>query len=175
MENHKVLSLKNIILFLVIVAIIALSIFALDILMMLFASFVITCAINPLIDKMEKRIPRIWCVTIILLLLISISFLILIPLITICIREATNLISSFPSFLDNIDKFLNIQIFNQKISDFITFDSIKEPLAQGAQKIIGNSIVAGKWVANFFTTIFAIAIIVFYFAFFFFGKSFFIR
>ncbi len=164
MENHKVLSLKNIILFLVIVAIIALSIFALDILMMLFASFVITCAINPLIDKMEKRIPRIWCVTIILLLLISISFLILIPLITICIREATNLISSFPSFLDNIDKFLNIQIFNQKISDFITFDSIKEPLAQGAQKIIGNSIVAGKWVANFFTTIFAIAIIVFYFA-----------
>ena len=164
MENTKILSLKNIIVFILLIGIIALSIYAMDILLMLFASFVISCAINPVINKMEKRIPRIWCVTIILLALILISILILIPLFTISVREAISLINNFPSAIDNIEKFLSFKIFNQPISSFITIDSLKDPLTQGAQQLVENSIVAGKWVANFFTSMFAIAIMVFYFS-----------
>ena len=59
MENTKILSHKNIIAFILIIAVIFLSIYTLDILMMLFGSFVITCAISPIINKMEKRIPRV--------------------------------------------------------------------------------------------------------------------
>ena len=164
MDNVRLLSCRNIIMFLIVIAIVTLAVFALDILMMLFASFVVTCAINPIINKMEKYIPRIWCSTIVLLVLIFACFLILIPLITISAKEAVSLASSFPKLIDNIDKFLNFELFGHRISSFVTFDSIKEPLAQGAQQIIENSIVAGKWVANFFTTVFAIAIMVFYFS-----------
>ncbi len=164
MENVKVLSLKNIIVFLIVAGIVTLAIFSLDILMMLFASFVITCAINPIIDKMEKYIPRVWSVTIVLLVMILAAVLILIPLISISVREAAGLIGQFTNAFDNIDKFLNFKIFDRTISSLITLDSLKEPLAQGAQSLLENSITAGKWIANFLTTFFAITIMVFYFA-----------
>ena len=164
MENIKLLTSKNIIVFIIVLAIITLSIFSLDILMMLFASFVITCAINPIINKLEKFIPRVWAVTLVLLALILASFLIIVPLVSISIREATALISNFPNVIDNIDDLLNFKIFDKSISSFITFDSLKAPLAQGAQSIIENSILAGKWIANFLTTTLAISIMVFYFS-----------
>lgn len=162
--DNKAFNYKNIIVFLVVIAIIALSVFALDILMMLFASFVITCAINPTVNKMEKFIPRIWAVTILLFLMLLIVSLIFIPLITISAKEAVALVGNFPNIIDNIERVLNFEVFGKTISSLITFESIKDPLTQGAQQLIENSIVAGKWVANFFTTLFAIAIMVFYFA-----------
>lgn len=164
MENTKVLSLKNIIVFIIIVALIALAIKALDILLMLFASFVITAAITPFINKMEKYIPRIWCVTIVLLGLILGAFVVLVPLISISIREAALMADNFPNVLNNFEQLLKIKVFNQTLSDLVTFESIKEPLAKGAQGILQNSIVAGKLAVNFLTTTFAISIMVFYFA-----------
>lgn len=164
MENAKILSYKNIIVFIILVAIIALAIYALDILLMLFASFVITCAISPIINKMEKKLPRIWCVTILLFAMILASFLVLIPLITVSAREAVSFIGNFPNLIDEFENLLNFQIFGKSLSSYITFEALKDPIAQGAQQLIGNSIVAGKFLANFFTAIFAIAIMVFYFA-----------
>jgi predicted PurR-regulated permease PerM len=131
---------------------------------MLFGSFVITCAISPLVNKMEKKIPRIWAVTLLLFLLILATSLIVIPLITICAREAIQMINNFPSAIDEFEKYLTFQVFGKPISDFVTFEALKDPLTQGAKQLIENSIVAGKWVANFFITLFAIAIMVFYFA-----------
>jgi len=164
MENTKVLTAKNIIVFIVVISLIALAIYSLDILMMLFASFVITCAISPTINKMEKHIPRVWAVTLVLLGIILASFLIIVPLITVIIKEAITMANNFPIFLDNFDKLLNVKIFSKTLSSYITFDSIKEPLAQSAQGIIENSITAGKYVASFLTTLLAISIVVFYFA-----------
>ncbi len=164
MENTKVLSLKNIVVFMIIIALVALAIQAMDILLMLFASFVITAAITPFINKMEKYIPRIWCVTIVLLVLILASFLVLVPLISISIKEAASIADNFPNLLDNFEKLLKIKVFNQTVADLVTFESIKEPLAKGAQGILQNSIVAGKLAVNFLTTTLAISIMVFYFA-----------
>ncbi|MBR2069299.1 MAG: AI-2E family transporter [Candidatus Gastranaerophilales bacterium] len=164
MENQGNISIKSVIAFIIVIGLITLAIFSMDILMMLFASFVITCAIAPTVNKMEKRIPRVWCVALMLLALVSVSFLIIVPLLTIIIREAITLIGNFPSIIDNLDKLLNFQIFNKSLSTYITFDSLKEPLAQGAQSLIENSITAGKFIANLLTTLLAISIMVFYFA-----------
>lgn len=163
--NTKVLSLKNIIAFLLVIAVIMLAIYSLDILIILFASFVVTCAITPLINKLEKRIPRIWAVTIVLLALILSSILILVPLITIIIKEASGLVETFPNFLDSVDNLLNFKFFNHSLSEFFTLDSLKDTIIQNAKGLVENSIVAGKWVANFLTSIIAISIMVFYLAF----------
>ena len=165
MEHNKTLSLKNVIVFIIVIGLIALSIFALDILMMLFASFVITCAIAPAVNKMEKYIPRIWCVALMLLGIIIISFLIIIPLLTVITKEATALIGNFPNFFNALDDLLNVQIFNKSLSSYITIDFLKEPVTQGAKGLIENSITAGKFIANLLTTLLAISIMVFYFAF----------
>ena len=164
MDNIKAITMKNIFQFIIIISLIALAIFSLDILMILFASFVITCAISPIINKMEKFIPRIWCVTLILFILVLASILIVLPLLTVSAKEAIALINNFPDFIDEIEKLLSFKVFNKSLVDFVTLESLKEPLTQGAKQLIENSIVAGKWIANMFTTIFAIAIMVFYFA-----------
>lgn len=163
METRN-LSIKNITAFLLIVGIITLAIFSLDILMMLFASFVITCAIVPFINKLEKRIPRIWAVTIILLLMIILSVLVLLPLISIIFKEAAGLIGIIPNAIDNMDKLFSIKVFNHSVSEYITFESLKDALLQSASGVVENSITAGKWVISFLTTFFAISIMVFYFA-----------
>ena len=163
MESQRVLSLKNIVVFIIIGAVIVLAIKSLDIILMLFASFVITCAILPIIHNLEKYIPRIWAVTLVLLGLILASFLILVPIITISVREVSNLADNFPNILNNFENLLNFKIFNQTISELVTFDSIKEPLAKSAQSIVQNSIIAGKLAVNFITTTLAISIMVFYF------------
>lgn len=164
MQNIKVISLKNIIVFLIAVAIIALCFYSLDIIMMLFGAFVITCAVNPLINKMEKRIPRIAAVSIVLLLLIALCFVVFVPLIVTCIKQMNALLVNIPDTFNSFDKIMNFKIFNTTLSDLITFDSVKDALAQGAQGIVENSITAGKRIAGFLTTFFAISIMVFYFA-----------
>ncbi len=164
MDKINVLTSKNIIVFIIISALIALSLFALDILLILFASFVITCAIDPMITKMEKKMPRSLGVTIILLGMILASVLVLIPLISVSINEVSDLLNTFPAVFDNIDKFLEIKIFNKSISSLVTLESFKDPLMTGARSIIENSILATKQLANVFTTIFAMAIVIFYLA-----------
>ncbi len=160
--NNKFLSIGNIITFILILGFLALCFQAIDILLILFASFVITCAINPMIDKMETKIPRIWATTIVLLALILAGLLIIVPLITVCVKEASGLAINFPNLLDSIDKFLNIKIFDKHISDFVTLDALKDSVLQASQKVIENSISAGKVVASFISAGFAISITVFY-------------
>lgn len=164
MQNVKVMSFKNIIVFLVIIGVIAFCFYSLDIIMMLFGAFIITCAINPLINKMEKCIPRIASVSIVLLFLIALCFVVFVPLIVTCIQQMNGLLSNIPDLFNSFDKVMDFKIFNKTLADLITFDSIKDNLAQGAQGIVENSIMAGKWIVNFITTFFAISIMVFYFA-----------
>lgn len=164
MESAKTLTIRHVVIFVVIAGAIALAIYSLDILMTLFASFVITCAIAPTINKMEKYIPRIWCVTLVLLGLIMASFLVIVPLISVIVHEATALASNFPAIIDKFDSLININLFNKSLTNFITLDSLKEAFIQGAQGLIENSIMAGKFVANLLTALLAISITVFYFA-----------
>lgn len=164
MDKINVLNAKNIITFIIVIALIAIAIFSFDILMILFASFVIACAIDPMITKLQKYMPRTAGVSIVLLGLLLISILILIPLISVSINEIGDLSDTFPSLIDSFDKLLKFKVFNVSVSNIITLDSLKEPLATGAKSIIQNSILATKQLANIFTTIFAMAIVVFYLA-----------
>lgn len=164
MEKIKCLRINDIFAFVFIMALIVFAFYSFDILLILFGSFVITCAINPIINKMEKYIPRVWCVVLILFLIMLAVLLVLVPLIITLINEIGNLNNSFPHFIDKIDDLLNFKIFNKSLSSYITFESLKTPALTGMRGLIENSIIAGKGIANFLTSSFAIAIIVFYFA-----------
>ena len=74
MENPKRISYRNVVVILTTIALIALCILSLDILMTLFAAFVITCAILPIINKMEKFMPRVLAVSLLLFAMILASF-----------------------------------------------------------------------------------------------------
>jgi len=165
MTNPKImLSSKNMLALIIIILLMIGAYYSFDIILLLFASFVIACAINPVVNKLENKMPRGLAVSLVLLVVLFAVILVFVPLIVISIKEASGLADNFASFFDNIDKFLKIQIFGKSISDFLTLESAKDAITQGAQKLIENSITAGKLIANFATSIFAIAIMVFYFA-----------
>ena len=164
MEKIKCLTLKDIISFVLVIGVIALALYSVDILLVLFSAFIITCTINPVINKLEKRMPRLWAVILILLWLILMSLTILIPLISVCIDESISFINSFPNIIDKLSGFLNFKIFNHSISSLVTFDSIQDSITQSSQFLIENSIIAGKGIITFLTTTFAIAVMIFYFA-----------
>ena len=164
MDKINVLTSKNIFSFIIILAIIVLCFFSIDLLLLLFGSYVIACAIDPVITKLEKYIPRSLGVGIVLLALLLMSILILIPLIAVSIDEIKDLVNTFPSMIDAVNKLLNFKIFNYSITNLVTFDSLKEPMVTDAKSIIENSITATKQFANVLTAIFAMAIIIFYLA-----------
>ena len=80
MEKIKFISLKDILVLVVVVGLVSAAIYSLDILLVLFAAFVITCTINPVINKLEKYMPRIAAVVLILFGLMVSGLLIIIPL-----------------------------------------------------------------------------------------------
>ncbi len=164
MQNIKIISLKNIVVFLIIISVLAIAFYSIDIIMMLFASFVITCAINPIIGKMEKKMPRIAAVSVVLLLLIILSVAVFVPLIATCAKQFAALVDSIPDTFKGLDGILGIKIFGKTIGEFVTIDSMADAISQGAHSFLQNSIVAGKRIASILTTFFAISIMVFYFA-----------
>ena len=95
---------------------------------MLFGSFVITCAVIPIINKMEKFMPRVLAVTLILFAMILASILIIAPLLTISTKEAIELVNDIPNVMFHIGNFLNFEIFGKTLSDLITFESLKDSL-----------------------------------------------
>ena len=164
MEKIKCIRLKDIISFVLVLGIVAIAVYSLDILLVLFASFVITCTINPIINKLEKRMPRIWAVVLILTVFVSISLVILIPLISVCIDEVNSFIENFDDLAKNFNKLLELKIFNHSLSSFVTLDSVQDSIANSSNFLIENSILAGKGLISFVTAIFALAIMIFYFA-----------
>ncbi|MBR1617315.1 AI-2E family transporter [bacterium] len=163
MIKTNLISAKNVLAFCLFLVVIYLAITSMDIILMLFASFVVVCAIRPLIDKLALKLPRQISATIVVLGVIIVVALIFIPLLGVCINEAVGLGASFVHSFERIDDFSSIKILGRSLSDFVTFDSIQEPLTNTVQAVVQNAIVAGKSVATFFTTVLGIFIIVFYY------------
>lgn len=164
MEKSKWSFFGNVILILALISLIAFLYFSIDIALMLFASFVITCALKPVVDKLSLKIPRGLAVALIIILLLLVILLIVVPLVSVCIKEITYVADNFTKILSNIEHMLNVKIFNVKISDFVTLNGINEAISQSAETFLEGSITAGKSIANFFTGFFAILIMVCYFS-----------
>ena len=161
MEN-RILSSKNIIVFILLALTIILLFYSTDIILMLFSAFVINCAISPFVARLEKYIPRVWASAILILALVVICFMLFSPIVAICIKELINLKDTFPNIDDLLSKIPALKHLGKIILQSVTFDSIREPLTQGAQIIVQRSITAGKSIAAFFTMLLGIIIVVFY-------------
>ena len=164
MQNSSQINIKNIVFIIFLLVLLYLFVNSIEIIIMLFTTFVVVCAINPLIDKMSTKMPRTLAAGIILLAGISVFFIIIIPLLKTCIKEAVAFASTFSLSFDQLNNVLNFKIFNKTLSDFVTIDSIKEPLTTTVTGIFENTITAGKSIAGFFATLMAIAIMVFYYS-----------
>ncbi len=160
----RYLTLKNTLVFFVLILLAFLAGNIADILLMLFAAYVLTCAINPLIVKLQKYMPRILAVSLILLLFLIGVLGFFIPLFVVSVKQILIVVQNFPNYLDEIQNVLNFNIFGFSLAKIINAEALKVDMAPIVQNVFAHSIEAGKIVANSFTTVFAVTIMIFYLA-----------
>ncbi len=161
---ERYLTLKNTLVFFILILLAFLAGSIADILLMLFAAYVLTCAINPLVAKLQKYMPRVLAVSLLLLLLLVGVLGFLIPLFAVTVKQIVIIVDNFPNYIDNIQNVLNFNVFGFSLAKIINTEALKVDTSAIVGNLFTHSIEAGKMVANSFTTILAVAIMIFYLA-----------
>ena len=94
-----ILTYKNIIFAIMLVLVLIFISNIADIAIMLFVAFIITCAIDPSVNFLQKYMPRVLAVSLVLLTILICILLVFIPLLTVTIEQTTIFIQSIPTYI----------------------------------------------------------------------------
>jgi len=131
---YKNLTLRNLIF---LTAVILTTIFAynnVDIFLVLFASVVIACSLNPFVDKLEKKnVNRGLASALVLALFILLILIVILPVLYMGLYEVGSFLESVRKYVSNIDTLIKSNNLLQAIG--LTHDGIKAQLANFSQNI----------------------------------------
>lgn len=132
--------------------------------LLFFASFVIACSLNPIVDKLEKKMKRPTAASLVIFATLAISFAFFVPIIVVAIKQVNGFMTILPEKLDLIqDYILNHRFYGHKLPEMINFDALIKSSSPVATGILHQSI---NFTIAFFQSILfflAICMIVFYF------------
>ena len=161
-EKH--ISRKNLIFTVAVIAMVVLFTQMQDITIMFFASFVVACSLNPTVDILTKKYPRNIASLIVLTCTIVILLLFFIPLIILVGHETKQFLIMFPSYIDNIQEFVNNQQLPMQ-SDITTphFDGLISTATNFTTNIVNQIINLGKNMSSALVYLIASIMITYYF------------
>jgi len=117
-----------------------------DILVMLFISFVLMQALDPLVCRLQRlKIPRILAVLITYILVLSVVSFCVAGIIPILVEQTTGLINSLPQITKNIKIFNDNSFFNENNIDFTSQLKVLETIPSNIVQIafsVGSNIFA---------------------------------
>lgn len=132
--------------------------------MLFFASFVLACSLNPVVDKLSKVMKRSTAASVTLLGVLVISFAVFVPIIFIAIKQIQGVITVLPEKIDYIqDIIFNKTFYGHKLPEIIDFNSLMKSSSEVATGVLNQSI---NLTMSFFQGVLfflAICMIVFYF------------
>ncbi len=112
---------------------------------MFFACFVISCSINPIVDKLEKKMPRTIATYIVIFGLLAIVLLIFVPVCTISLQEIKVFAVNFPKYVDKFDDYLlKIPFFNHFSTFAVDFNNIMDTASNSSADILNNVLNISK-------------------------------
>jgi predicted PurR-regulated permease PerM len=131
--------------------------------LLFFASYVIACSLNPVVDILEKKMKRYFAATVVLLGTFAASFVFFVPIIFVAAKQIQGFINVLPAKLEFIQDFvLNHQFWGYRIPEIVNIESIiksSQPFATGIVNQSINLTLAAFQGVMFFL---AICMIVFY-------------
>ena len=135
-----------------------------DVSIMFFASFVIACSLNPLVDKMQPKFKRSTAAGIILGAIILLLLLIFIPLIAMAGNEIKSFAESFPQYISNMESFIDKTPFIKK-SDIAKIDiaNVVSSASGFTSQFINELVGVGKNLSSAFVYLIASLIMIYYF------------
>ncbi len=136
----RLFTVKNII-FLILVGLILLILPKIvNVLLLFFAAYVIACALNPYVNRMEKLTGR----NLASVIAVSVSgiaiFALFIPILVMTIKEVRNFILGMPEKIMLLISYLHThQIFGKKLADYVSMDNILPNKAELAGNLVNQS------------------------------------
>ena len=135
-----------------------------NVIMLFFASYVIACSFNPIVNKMEKKIKRPLAVGILLFSLVILLFLFFIPVILLSVEQVKLILQHLPEHFSNLKTYLmNLNILGYSITSLIDASSLFEHASQFASDFVNRSITATIGIASALINFFAFCLITYYF------------
>ena len=133
-----------------------------DIAIMFFASFVIACSLNPIVDKLSERIPRHAAAVLVAALSLLIILAIFVPVCIMSIEQIKIFLHKLPHYLDNFDEYiLGLPILNHFGFLANDADDIMEQLSLSSSDVLNKAMDAGKYIGSFIMYLLVSIIIVF--------------
>lgn len=158
------LTVKNIIFFVVAILFVKFLTMISAIAMMFFASYVLACSLNPLVELLTKRMKRPMAASIVITGMILIFSLFFIPVIVIASEQINSFIQVLPGHIANLKAFiLNKTILGQKIVDMIDIPSFIQPVSDFTTSLVNQSITVTIGIASSLIYILTMCIIMYYF------------
>ncbi len=161
-ERH--LNRKNI-LFLTAVAVALILVIKMqDIAVMFFASYVIACSLNPVVDKLENKFSRHTASFVVLFFAIFIFAIFFIPLFVLAGHEVKQFLIMFSSYADNIKEFVSNSLFLKQPD--ITSTRLENALSSASSfttNVIQQIIDFGRNISSAFVYFIASLMIIYYF------------
>jgi len=131
--------------------------------LLFFASYVIACSLNPVVDRLEKKMKRYVAATVVLVGTFVASSVLAIPVIFVAAKQIQGFIKILPGKLEMLQDFIfNHQFYGYRIPEIVNIKTIigsSSPLATGLVNQSINITLAAFQGIMFFL---AICMIVFY-------------
>lgn len=164
MGFKEYITAKNLI-FLILVIIASVFLYQIKVVALLFfASFVIACSLNPIVDKLSTKFKRPTATTLVLMGTLTVSFAFFIPIILVAINQFQGISTILPEKINYIQDFIfNHQFYGHKIPEIINFDALIKSSSPFATGLLNQSINLTLSVAQSILFFLAICMIVFYF------------
>ena len=158
----KYLNSKNIIFAFVMFLFLFFIINCKDIAIMFFASFVIACSLNPVVDKLEEKIPRTLAAVIVIFLITFLFAIIFIHVFISSTEQIKTFLYKLPHYIDNVDEY----VFSLPVVKNFSFlsgdvDNIMEQISLSSGDVIQKIVDIGKNISSAFIYLIVSVIIVF--------------
>jgi len=153
----------NIAFLVVIIAILVIMGKIFDTVMLFFTAYILACSMNPIIDKLNKRMPRTLATLLVLLVSLSLTILLFVPLIVVALEKIAQVFTFLPNNLDDIIQYLTYKYSNLTFLQNLDISEIRTQLTNMGSKVISGSINITKSMVSGITTLLMISVVLFYF------------
>ena len=154
---------KNIIFFILVLLILKFLSQITAIALLFFASYVIACSLNPIVDKLAKKMNRYAASTIVVFGVLTISFAFFIPIIFVAAKQIHGFLKVLPAQLETLQNFVfTHQFYGHKIPEILDIKSIIASSSNFTSGVVNQSINITLGFAQGIMFFLAICMIVFY-------------
>lgn len=160
----KYVTIKNIIFFIIAMLFLVFITKIKDIAILFFASYVIACSLNPLVDKLACKLSRGQAATIVLSGVLAIIAVFLVPIVVMGGHQIEAFVNVLPEHINTVKSYiLSLPLINQ--SDFAQLDltGILSSASEVTSHFVNSSINASMEFASALIYLLAACIIIYYF------------